>query len=105
MASEQIAFDHALGTLGDLLAERGLRYELYAIGGGALQLLGLIVRPTKDIDVTGLVDRDMIVSAQPLPSPLHTAISDVARLLDISESWVNPGPASLLDLGVTDGEF
>lgn len=51
MPNEQPPFDRALGTLGALLAERGLHYELYAVGGGALQLLGLIVRPTKDIDL------------------------------------------------------
>jgi len=85
------------------LAERGLRYELYAVGGGALQLLGLIVRPTKDIDVVGLVERDTIVPARPLPPPLRAAIIDVARLLGISEGWMNPGPASLLELGLPEG--
>lgn len=103
MTDQQPPFDRALGTLGRLLAERRLRYELYALGGGALQLLGLIVRPTKDIDVVGLVERDQIVPARPLPPPLRAAITDVARLLDISESWINPGPASLLDLGLPEG--
>ncbi len=103
MTNEQPPFDRALGTLGALLAERGLRYELYAVGGGALQLLGLIVRPTKDIDVVGLVERDVIVPARPLPPALRGAIADVATLLDISEGWMNPGPASLLDLGLPAG--
>jgi uncharacterized nucleotidyltransferase DUF6036 len=49
-------FDPPLAALGQLLAERGLRYELLAIGGGALQLLGLITRPTRDIDVVALVE-------------------------------------------------
>jgi hypothetical protein len=43
-------FEGPLTTLGQLLTERGLRYELLAIGGGALHLLGLIARPTRDID-------------------------------------------------------
>lgn len=55
MAELRTSFDEALATLGALLVERGLRYELYAVGGGALQLLGLIRRPTRDIDVTGLL--------------------------------------------------
>jgi hypothetical protein len=103
VTNEQPPFDRALGTLGALLAERGLRYELYAVGGGALQLLGLIVRPTKDIDVVGLVEGDIIVPARPLPPALRSAIADVATLLDISEGWMNPGPASLLDLGLPAG--
>jgi len=103
MSDEQPPFDRALGTLGALLAERGLSYELYAVGGGALQLLGLIVRPTKDIDVVGLVDGDVVVPTRPLPPPLRAAITDVAKLLDISEGWMNAGPASLLDLGLPKG--
>lgn len=103
MANEQPPFDRALGTLGALLAERGLRYELYAVGGGALQLLGLTVRPTQDIDVVGLVEREAIVPAGPLPPALRGAIADVAALLGISDGWMNPGPASLLDLGLPAG--
>lgn len=103
MPDQQPPFDRALGTLGALLAERGLRYELYVVGGGALQLLGLIVRSTKDIDVVGLVERDVVMPARPLPPPLRAAITDVATLLDISESWMNPGPASPLDLGLPEG--
>lgn len=103
MNTQQPPFDRALETLGALLTERGLHYELYAIGGGALQLLGLIVRPTKDIDIVGLVERDTIVPARPLPPALKTAIADVATLLDIAETWMNTGPASLLDLGLPEG--
>ena len=36
--------------LGELLADRGHAVELVAIGGGSLLLLGLIERPTKDLD-------------------------------------------------------
>lgn len=37
----------ALETLGSYLTDKGLKYELAAIGGGALLLLGRIIRPTK----------------------------------------------------------
>lgn len=103
MRTEQPPFEAALAALGALLAERGLRYELYAVGGGALQLLGLIARPTKDIDVVGVLERDRIVSARPLPAPLLGAITDVARLLDIPETWMNAGPATSLDFGLPEG--
>ena len=51
-------FDHrsleeALAAVGDLLADRGQRIEVVAIGGGDLLLLGLIERVTKDLDLVG----------------------------------------------------
>ena len=41
--------EEALSTLGQLLQDRGEAYDVVVIGGGALLLLGLIVRPTKDL--------------------------------------------------------
>jgi hypothetical protein len=35
----------ALKTLGRLLSDRGLSYELVAVGGSGLLMLGLTVRP------------------------------------------------------------
>jgi hypothetical protein len=34
---------------------------------------------------------------------LAEAIADVARVLDLEPTWMNGGPASLLDLGLPDG--
>ena len=36
--------EEALETLGELLGERGCSYDVVAIGGGSLLLLGLITR-------------------------------------------------------------
>lgn len=96
-------FEEPLAALGQLLEERGLRYDLYAVGGGALQLLGLITRPTRDIDIVGKVEGQRILSMATLPAPLTRAIEDTARLFRISPQWVNTGPQSLLDLGLPDG--
>jgi hypothetical protein len=93
-------FEGPLGALGQLLAERRLHYELLAIGGGALQLLGLITRPTRDIDVIGLVDHATLVPVDELPGPLQRAIADTAAVFRLSQTWFNAGPRSLLDLGV-----
>jgi uncharacterized nucleotidyltransferase DUF6036 len=90
-------------TLGQLLAERGLRYELVAIGGGALQLLGLISRPTRDIDVVALVENATLVPAAELPAPLQRAVEDTARLLRLPVAWFNAGPRSLMEFGLPDG--
>ena len=96
-------FEEPLAALGQLLEERGLRYELYAVGGGALQLLGLITRPTRDIDIIGKVEGQRILPMVTLPTSLARAIEDTARVFRISPQWVNTGPQSLLDLGLPDG--
>jgi hypothetical protein len=48
--------DAALAALGELLAARGVRYELVLVGGGNLILRGLTTRPTtKDLDILASV--------------------------------------------------
>ncbi len=74
-----------------------------AVGGGGLLLIGLIDRPTKDLDLVALRDADMLVPASKLPQPLAEAVEDVARVLDLAPDWINGGPASLLRFGLPDG--
>lgn len=95
--------DEALRTLGEVLDARGQTYEIVAIGGSSLMLLGLIGRPTRDLDALALVDDGAYVSAEPLPSPLVDAVASVGRALGLSEDWLNPGPTELLRLGLPQG--
>jgi hypothetical protein len=95
--------DEALKTLGEVLDARGQTYEIVAIGGSSLMLLGLISRPTRDLDALALVDDGAYVSAEPLPSPLVDAVASVGRALGLSEDWLNPGPTELLRLGLPQG--
>ncbi|MDX6649354.1 MAG: hypothetical protein QOJ97_1305 [Solirubrobacteraceae bacterium] len=97
------SLESALEALGELLDSRGLEYRLAVVGGGAMLLLGLIERPTADLDVVAHVDDAGFGAADPLPTPLQEAIADVARSLDLPVDWLNPGPASLLDLGLPSG--
>lgn len=96
-------FEAPLAALGQLLDERGLRYELFAIGGGALHLLGLISRPTRDIDVVGEVKDAMVVPLAALPSPLERAVADTAAIFRLPSNWFNAGPHALVDLGLPEG--
>ena len=57
----------ALSTLGVLLKDRGVAFEIVAIGGGGLLLLGVIRRPTKDLDALALVEDGEYRLARPLP--------------------------------------
>jgi len=95
--------EDALGMLGQLLLDRGHRFEVVAVGGGGLLLIGLIDRPTKDLDLVALRDAGTLTSASELPRPLAEAVEDVARVLDLAPDWVNGGPTSLLRFGLPEG--
>lgn len=100
----RMQLEGALASLGDLLAARGLRFEVVLIGGGSLILRGLVTRPTtKDLDLLGEWTADGIKPMRPMPEPLRLAIRDVARTYGLADDWVNLGPESLLDLGLPDG--
>lgn len=103
MDTASASFEEPLAVLGQLLEERGLRYELLAIGGGALQLLGLITRSTRDIDVVALVEDGSAIPIPALPGPLRQAVEDTASVLRLPPEWFNAGPRSLMDLGLPDG--
>lgn len=102
MLNEQ-SLERALDALGETLDARDLAYELVASGGSGLLLLGLIARPTRDLDVIALVERGAYVKADPLPDPLLEAIRDVGQVLGIGQTWLNAGPADLLDFGLPSG--
>lgn len=93
----------ALTTLGAVLADRGLSYELVLVGGGALNLCGLIDRPTRDIDVVARVEGGAYITAVPLPALLLAAANDVAAALDLAPDWLNSGPADLFHMGLPQG--
>ncbi len=74
------------------LAARSLRLEGVVIGGAALNLLGVVSRPTKDCDI--------------LLPPLPAAIVEAARAFaaevrrsggTLADDWLNNGPASVAD--------
>jgi hypothetical protein len=94
------SLERALEVLGQLLHDRGSHYEVVAIGGGSLLLLGQITRPTKDLDIVALVDDKEFISAKPLPLRLIQAAEEVGIALQLDKQWLNPGPTSLLELGL-----
>ena len=96
MDMDRQLLDEALQTLGEVLEARRLTYEIVAIGGSALMLLGLVGRPTRDLDAIALVEDGGYISADPLPPPLMDAVVSVGRTLGLSDDWLNPGPTELL---------
>ena len=97
------AADQLLNALGDQLASMGSVYELIVVGGSALLVLGLVNRPTKDVDVVALKQGETVRSAKPLPEDLMTARDRVARDLRLPVSWLNDGPADLIRFGLPEG--
>lgn len=93
----------ALEVLGSYLSDKGLKYELAAIGGGALLLLGRIIRPTRDLDIVALMNGNELISAHPLPAPLLAAIKEVGSALKLPEDWINSAPADLWKMGLPEG--
>lgn len=103
MAFGAVTLEEALATLGEVLESRALQFEVVAIGGGALLLLGVLERPTKDLDIVALVNGGELVTSEPFPRALAEACADVARALDLAPDWMNAGPTSLLDFGLPEG--
>jgi hypothetical protein len=93
----------ALKTLGRLLADRGLSYELVAIGGSGLLMLGLSVRPTRDLDIVALVEKGLYVRVSELPGPLLEAVHAAGQIEGLAPNWINAGPADLLEFGLPEG--
>jgi len=100
--SEEV-LNRALDVLGQVLAERGQAHEVVAIGGGSLLLLGLIQRPTRDLDLVAMVRDGHYQSADPLPPDLLQGAVEVGRALGLADDWLNAGPTDLLDFGLPEG--
>lgn len=93
----------ALKALSETLESRHLEYELVAVGGSSLVLLGLITRATRDLDIVATIQAGEYVAAGSLPEPLVEAVRDIGEVLGIGPDWLNPGPAALLDFGLPEG--
>ncbi len=108
MNSQSLPIERALELLGHRLDYLGSRPTVLLAGGGAaLNLLGLIVRTTQDVDIIALVHAETggmrLEKAEPLPEFLREAAEQVARDLGLPRTWLNPGPTSLLDFGLPPG--
>jgi hypothetical protein len=96
----QDSVDSALAMLGFLLTARGFAFEIVVVGGSALLLLGIIDRPSADLDVLAIVQDRRYESARPLPPTLVDAARDVARVHGLAKDWLNSGPTAQLVTGL-----
>jgi hypothetical protein len=100
---DQAQTDRLFAALGEQLAAQGASIELVVIGGSALLAIGLISRPTRDVDIVALLQAGQLHDPRPLPEPVIAARDRVARDFGLPTGWLNVGPASLLDFGLPDG--
>jgi hypothetical protein len=103
MDFQREALEEALETLGAVLKERRTPFELLAIGGSGLLLLGLIDRPTGDLDIIALLQSGAFHKLESLPGPLEAAAKQVGEALGLGDRWLNTGPSMIMDFGLPSG--
>lgn len=108
MFQDDKEIEKILSALGEILDERGITIpELVVCGGSALNVLGLVRRTTKDVDVVAFAENKegsyYLRSADPFPDGLEESIRKVARDFNLPETWLNSGPTSAVEFGLPDG--
>jgi hypothetical protein len=83
------------------LADAG-EFALLVCGGSALNLAGIIQRPTRDVDVLGLIQgtEPATVAAQQLPEEVTRAAEFVAMDLGLPSDWLNDAALDVQRLGL-----
>lgn len=98
--------DSALCAVGELLVAEGAYFRIVIIGGAAMNLIGIVARATRDVDIVAMAkteSQELQRPIEPLPAPLRDAISTVARDFELPENWLNTGPAGQWDVGLPPG--
>lgn len=99
---------NVLQAVGELLAADDQRIGIVVIGGAALNLLGVVDRATRDVDVVAVTEApghlgNIARPPRPLPAALSAAIAQVALDFDLPENWMNSGPSGQWDVGFLPG--
>jgi hypothetical protein len=109
MIESQKDVETILSALGDQLESLlDKPVELLVCGGSALNVLGLVRRATKDVDILAYIERNekgetFLIKADSLSPELVTAAKKVAHDFNLPDDWLNTGPASAVDLGLPNG--
>jgi len=87
----------ALQRVGELLDATGESFAIIIVGGAALNLLNVVSRATRDVDIVAFATRRArswrpMEAPAVLPPPLALAVTTVARDLNLVPTWLNTGP-------------
>jgi hypothetical protein len=78
--------------------------EVLCCGASALCVLGLLSRSTMDVDVLGVVVRDLdLEPCEVFPGEMERAIANAGLELGLDEDWFNGSASRLLERGVPEG--
>ncbi|HVH66996.1 MAG TPA: nucleotidyl transferase AbiEii/AbiGii toxin family protein [Gemmatimonadales bacterium] len=99
------AIERALTALGERLAHAAAPCSLVVVGGAAINLLGIVDRPTRDVDVLARAGTGAkrIAPPDPLPQALREAIAAVARDFGLASDWLNTAVADQWRSGLPPG--
>mgnify|MGYP001614693401 CR=1 FL=1 len=109
MFQDKKEIEKILSGLGEQLdAVNATIPELVVCGGSALNVLGLVSRTTKDVDIVAFARKNAkgnihLERAEPFPYELIKASEKIARDFNLPEKWLNPGPTSAVDFGLPEG--
>lgn len=101
--------ERVFAALGELLAAEGMEFGIVVLGGAALNLLGIVERTTRDVDVLAITSSTLgdgllsLTPPEPLPEPLKRAIGRVARDFRLPEDWVDTTMGLQLQTGLPPG--
>ena len=93
----------ALELAGSYLEDRGNAIEVVGIGGSALLLLGIIDRPTQDLNLIAVLEAGTFRKLDALPPVLVETRDAVAAHLGLAPDWINTGPSDVMDHGLPGG--
>lgn len=109
MFQNKTEIERVLSALGEQLdAVSASIPELVVCGGSALNILKLVRRTTKDVDIVAFAEENSegkanLRRAEPFPPELVEASKKVARDFNLPDRWLNPGPTSAVDFGLPEG--
>ena len=95
MFQDKESIEEVLHAFAEHLAEDGVHHlELVVCGGAALNILGLIHRGTRDVDVVAIVERDkhgqaILQIPSALDESIKKAILRIHKDFNLEENWFN----------------
>lgn len=103
-------FTTALTRVAELLDAECETFAIVVLGGAALNLLGVVDRVTRDVDIIAFgipadarPPRDIVPPTDPLPAALRRAADIVGRDLRLPADWLNAESALQWSQGLPPG--
>jgi hypothetical protein len=98
-----------LRAIGELLDRRNQSAAIVIVGGTALNLLGIVSRTTRDVDVIAVGNPNKgfppstLLPPEPMPEHLQELIARAARDFGIPEDWMNSAAGGQWETGLPRG--